>query len=209
MEVPSLCRKFIYFSGLFIPLLCEIFKKQELMITLKTLKVLYKRIVLCFLIFILFSECGSSKEIKKLSTQLNCSKKICFVWDDNSNFVKYIKKGNHKDSYASFWKGKKLNHKEIFIKSVKEFNDKYEGEYFYSENYDFSKDSIIHVSVRLEKVIFNIGFSKLITDVRLVYSTPDKEVGLIGTSNGYKGEKLYLKCFEDANLQFLLSQCNN
>src|SRR5690606_6611757 len=153
---------------------------------------------------LLFSDCSSNKEIRKLSSQLDCSKRIYLVWDDESNLAKSEKIGNHKDSYASYWKVKKLNHKEIFIKSLKEFNEKHEGEYIYTENRGFPSDSIIQVSVRLEKIVWDMGFSKMITDLHLVYTTPNKELSLMGTSNGFRGEKSFLKCFEDANLQFLI-----
>lgn len=152
--------------------------------------------------------CKSNKEIRQLSSTINCEKKVYFVWDDESNLAKLEKRGAYKDSYASFWKGKKLNYKEIFIQSINELNRKHNGNFIYTENPGFPSDSVILVSVKLEKEIWNMGFSKLITEMQFVYFTHNQKFNVIGSSNGYKGDKRVLNCFESANLKFLISNCN-
>ncbi len=159
-----------------------------------------------FVIFLL--GCKSNKEVRQLSSQVNCDKKVYFVWDNESNLAKFEKRGNYKDSYASFWKGKKLNYKDIFIVSISEINRKNKGNFIYTENPGFPSDSVIIVSVKLKKEVWNMGFSKLITDMQFVYSTNNKKFNIIGSSIGYKGEKRALNCFENANLKFLIANCN-
>lgn len=153
----------------------------------------------------IFSNCGSTKGIKQLSSQINCSKKIYFIWDDKSNYFKTEKTGN----FNYLVKGKKRNHKEIFINSINKINKKYKGDYLYSEHPGFPSDSVILVSVKLEKIVWNMGFSKIIVDMQLTYTTNGNHLGLIGQSIGFKGEKSYMQCFEDATLQFIIANCNN
>ncbi len=165
---------------------------------------LFKNILIISSFFI-FSNCSTTKEIKKLSSQINCSKKIYFVWDVESNYFKVEKTGN----FNYLGKGKKRNHKEMFINTINKINKKYEGDYFYSEHQEFPSDSIILVSVKLEKIVWNMGFSKTIVDMQLTYTTNENQLGFIGQSVGFKGEKSYMQCFEDATLQFILANCNN
>ncbi len=166
-----------------------------------------KNVLLYLLVIVLYS-CKSNKEIRQLSSQVNCTQKVYFVWDPESNFAKLEKIGAHKSDYASFGKGKRLDYKDIFIQSINELNKKYNGTFMYTESPDFPSDSVIVVRVKLEKEIRNMGYSKMITDMQLVYTTHNKELNLIGTSNGYKGTKRVLKCFESANLKFLIANCD-
>ncbi len=109
-----------------------------------------------------------------------------------------------KDGYASFFKGKKLDYKQIFIESIEELN----GNYSYKENHGFPSESIIQVTVKLEKIIWNMNFSKLIKDTELTYSINGKNIRLLASSNT-RGEKGLKECFENANLQFIRTMCNN
>ncbi|WP_299229697.1 hypothetical protein [uncultured Psychroserpens sp.] len=163
------------------------------------------KLIIISLLFFLFSDCGSSKEINELSSQINCQKRIYFVWDDESNYAKYSKNGN----FNNLVKRKNLNIKDLFISTIKRLNKKHEGEYIYSEYIGFPSDSVIYVKVKLEKVNWNMGFSKTIADMQMSFSTNEKELKLIGRSNGYSGEKCYLKSFEDATLQFIIANCGN
>ncbi|MBR9847315.1 MAG: hypothetical protein GYB35_14975 [Algicola sp.] len=167
-------------------------------------KSLIKKIFISFFFFALFN-CKSTKEINELSSQINCKKKIYFVWDDESNYAKFDRTGN----FNYLGKGKKPNLKEIFINTINDINKNYEGDYTYAEHRGFPSDSVIFVTVKLKKVIWDMGFSKVVTDMQLTYSTNENELGLIGSSFGYNGDKRYMKCFEDATLQFIIANCNN
>ncbi len=170
--------------------------------------ILLKRIIIyCFVLTSLLC-CKSHSEIKKLSSQINCNNTVHFVWDNDGNLAKTEKRGMHKDSYATFFKGKKLDYKQIFIESVEELNGNYIGKYIYKENHGFPSDSIIQVTVKLEKIIWNMGFSKLVKDTQLSYSISNKDIELL-TSSSVRGGKGLKECFENANLQFIMAMCDN
>jgi hypothetical protein len=166
----------------------------------------FKRFLICTLILTL--GCKSHKETKALSSKLDCNKTIYFVWDPQGNTAPFEKRGTFKDSYASFFKGKSLDYKQIFIESVEKFNKKHKGQFLYKEYRGFTPDSVIQVTVELKKSVVYMGYARIIRDSELIYTTATQELQLLGSSNK-KGSKGLLECLEQTHLQFLTTCCDN
>ncbi|WP_435135245.1 hypothetical protein [Formosa sp. A9] len=160
------------------------------------------------LIIVLFSllSCKSHKEIKKLSSQIDCKKTIYFIWDDESNALQSQTTGNYKLGYT--FRNIDINLKELFIESVEKLNEDYKGTYIYGKYNGFPPDSIIQVRVKLEKLVWHLNYYKSKRDLQLVYSTSNEDFQFIGNSKRKK-QKAYLESFEHANLKFILATCNN
>ena len=152
--------------------------------------------------------------MNKIYSQLNCNKTIHIVWDESNNFARIESVGTFKNDYVSFaiTKGKKLNYKEAFKKSLEELNKKHKTKFVFKERHGFPSDSIIQVTIKIDKIIWNKGFSKAVMDNYLIYKTKEKNIQIIGKSKAQtyaKAGKSLLQSFEHGNLLFLLSASEN
>lgn len=164
-------------------------------------------------IFILINllGCASNKQMRSLESQLNCNKTVHFIWDNSSDFVEIESKGIYKGDYISFSNGKRPNYKKTFMKSLDKLNKKHVTKLVLKEAHGFPLDSVIQVTVKIDEIIWNKGFSSMIMDAYLVYEISNQDVQIVGQSNSKawgRDEDALLQCFEHGNLQFLLSYCN-
>ncbi|MEP0265041.1 hypothetical protein [Dokdonia sp.] len=160
----------------------------------------------CFVII----GCSSNRKMNTLIPKSNCDKAIHFVWDESSNFVRIESEGTFKNDYFSLSKGKKLNYKSIFKESLEELSKKTNTKLILKNSHSFPSDSIIQVTVKIENIIWNKGFSKAIMDTHLVYNLSNDVIPILGKSkaqsNARAGKSL-LQSFEHGNLLFLIAYC--
>jgi len=167
-----------------------------------------------FIIALLFIGCSSdrNRNINKMKAQLNCNKTVYIVWDESNNLAGIEAVGTFKNDYATFTKGKRPNYKEIFIESLEALNKKQKTKFILKKNLVFPTDSIIQVTVKIDKIIWNKGYSKAAMDVYLIYKMRGNDIMLVGKGKAQSyvnARKNLLQSFEHGNLQFLLSVCKN
>jgi len=164
------------------------------------------------IIAILLLGCSSNRKMNKLQSQLKCNKTIHIVWDESSTFIQIEAVGTFKNDYATFTKGKKLNLKEIFIQSLEGLNKEYKTKFILKKQLGFPSDSIIQVTVKIDKIVWNKGYSTAIMDNYLTYKIKGKNIQVMGKSKAQSyanSRKSLLQSFEHGNLLFLLAACDN
>jgi hypothetical protein len=91
--------------------------------------------------------------MNKIKSQLN-NKTTHIIWDESNNFTRIESVEHLKNDYAS--KKEKLNYKETFIKSLEELKQKIYKIRF--KRHGFPSDSIIQVTIKIDKIIWNKGY---------------------------------------------------
>lgn len=156
--------------------------------------------------------CSPGRKISSIKSQIKCNKTIHFVWDKSSDLIKIETQGTFKNEYASFTKRKKLDYKKIFIESLENLNKKYKTKLFIKKSHGFPSDTIIQVTIKIDEIIWNKGFSNASMDNSLIYKTNDNSVQIAGISKNQSianADKSLLQSFEHGNLLFLLASCEN
>jgi len=164
------------------------------------------------IMIVLLIGCSSNRKMNKIISQLNCTKTIYITWDDSNDLSQIESVGTFKNDYASFTIGKRLNYKEIFIESIGELNKKHHTKFVLRDRPAFATDSIIQVKVKIDKIVWNKGFSKAIMDNHLIYQMRGQNISIMGKSKAQSyasARRSLLESFEHANLLFLLAACEN
>ncbi|WP_338732143.1 hypothetical protein [Mangrovimonas cancribranchiae] len=164
------------------------------------------------IIVILLIGCSSSRKMNKIKSQIDCNKTIHIVWDESSNLIRIESIGTYKNGYASFTKGKKLDYKETFKKSLEELNKKYKTKFIFRESHGFPSDSVIQVTIKIDQIVWNKGFRNATMDNYLTYQTTEKNIQITGRSKAQsyaRAGKSLLQSFEHGNLLFLQAFCEN
>lgn len=163
-----------------------------------------KNILLFSIVNFLFS-CTSHKKVNKLASQLNCNKTIHFVFDDESKFAKIEYIGDH------FGNSEYPDYKRTFIESVEELDKESLAKMEYKDALGFPSDSIIQVTVRIEKIVWDFGFSSALMETELIYKLPDRNINIIGNNKvhmaGTKKGNLF-KSLKHGNYMFLSIICD-
>lgn len=169
------------------------------------------KIAVLMLTVLIFS-CSSNRKMNSFKSKLNCNKTVHFIWDNANNLVKIESIGTYKNDYASFSKGKKIDYKAKFKESLEALNKKYKTKLILVDNHSFPSDSIIQVTVTIDKLVWNKGFSKAVLDNYLIYKTTDQDTPITGISKSQSNARAglsLLQSFEHGNLLFLEANCGN
>jgi len=165
------------------------------------------------LISLVFISCSSSnRAIKSLKSQVTCDKIIHIVLDPENKFTRIESRGTSKNNYISFSKSKRINYTSILKTSLEKINKKHKTRFIYKSNHGFPSDSIVQVTLKMDKIVWNKGFSKAQMEVLFTYSVNDQKFTIVGISKFQSIasiEKSILQCLEHSNLQFLIAYCEN
>ncbi len=161
--------------------------------------------LLLFLFFSFLYSCASHKIVDKNTAQLNCNKTIHFVFDDESKFAKieYVGETLGNSEYPDY--------KKTFEKSVEELAEYSQANLEYKDALGFPSDSIIQVTVRIKKIVWNFGFSSALMETELIYKLPNRQINIIGNNKVYmagtKKGNLF-KTLKHGNYTFLSIICD-
>lgn len=122
------------------------------------------RLLYLSLISLLFINCSSSnRAIKSLKSQVTCDKTIHIVLDPENKFTRIESRGTSKNNYISFSKPKRINYTSILKTSLEKINKKHKIRFIYKSNHGFPSDSIVQATLKMDKIVWNKGFSKVLT----------------------------------------------
>ncbi|MGB6152647.1 MAG: hypothetical protein WBG48_11700 [Pricia sp.] len=165
----------------------------------------YGIFILSFTIIYFLFSCASHKKVNKLASQLNCNETIHFVFDEESKFAKIKYNGNH------FGNSKYPDYKKTFKESVEELDKKSPAKMEYKDAHSFPSDSVVQVTVRIKKIVWNFGFSSALMETELIYKLSDRDINIIGNNKvhmaGTKRGNLF-KSLKHGNYMFLSIICN-
>jgi hypothetical protein len=165
---------------------------------------LYAKYLLLFSIIHSLFGCASHKKVNKLASQLNCNKTIHFVFDDESKFVKIEYKGDYSGN------SEYPDYKMTFRESVEELDKESPANVEYRDALGFPSDSIIQVTVRIKKIVWDFGVSSALMETELVYKLSDRNMNIIGNNKvhmaGTKKGNLF-KSLKHGNYIFLSVIC--
>ncbi|WP_066219793.1 hypothetical protein [Formosa haliotis] len=167
-------------------------------------KTLIKIIILSFF----FGACSSSKKIYSSAKKLDCDKKICFVFDRDSNFAPLTKNGDH------FGDSKFPDYESIFISSVMDFAENSKLDIENSAAVGIPTKSVDYVKIKIEKIDWTFTFFSAKMDVHLIYEINNQIIPLVGENHinifffGTKKGQLY-KSLLNGHYSFLQSYCYN
>jgi len=148
--------------------------------------------------------------MSQLYSSLDCKKDIHLIWDSESNFVKIQTIGDYKNDYAGFGKGKKLNYTEIFKNFVDDFNRKNKTKMTIVKSHGFPDDDIIQATIKIDKIIWDKGFSFAIMETFLSFKVNEDIIYVVGKSKPQsyaRANKSLLQGIEHGTLQFLNVHC--
>ena len=164
----------------------------------------YKILILLFATLFLI-DCGSTKKLNKLSSQLKCEKSIEFIYDKQSDGVKVELVNQVHGKYDV------PNYELEFGNVINGFANNMNAELTVNDGFGFKLDSIHYVKMRIERIVLTFGELNTTLDTNILFQLKDKEFKITGNHSGYwetSTNSMFRKTLIDGVYQFLQMYCD-
>jgi len=137
--------------------------------------------LLLTLVVFFLNGCAPHTKINKLVAAIDCDKTIHFALDDNSRFAKIEYRGEHTGSSPN------PDYRIALRAAVEELNKVSSANLVYKDALGFPSDSILPVTVKIEKIIWDFGTTAILMEAELIYKLPNREINLLANNKVFIG----------------------
>ena len=163
------------------------------------------RYMILLLVVTALNGCASHKKINRLVAEIECNKTIHFALDKDIRFAKIEYRGDH------FGDSPYPNYRRSLREAVEELDKVSRAKLVYKDALGFPSDSIIQVSVLIEKIVWDFGASSALMEAEIIYKIADREINLIANNKvfvaGTKKGNIF-KTLKHGNYKLLSILCD-